>query len=80
MPFGNSASKATPYPRRIPYVSEREFEAHPCLCGEYHARSEYIQLPCRLMGGVVERSYRCPRGRIVSWCKTGPAGITYGKL
>lgn len=65
---------------RIAYVSEQEFESYPCLCGEYHARSDYVQLPCRLMGGVVERSYRCPRGRIVSWCKKGPQGLTYGKL
>lgn len=65
---------------RIEYISEREFELGVCLCGQHHARREYVQLPCRLVAGVVERSYLCPQGRVVSWCRFGPNGIAYGKL
>lgn len=66
--------------RPIEYVSDEELTRRPCPCGASHRRNEYEQLPCRWNGYIVERSYRCPQGVIVSWCKRGPRGISFGKL
>jgi hypothetical protein len=65
---------------QIEYVNDDELVKQRCPCGRHHERDEYEQLPCRWNGYIVERFYRCPRGEIVSWCKRGPGGVTFGKL
>lgn len=65
---------------QIDYVKDEELDRQRCPCGGKHRRKDYQQLPCRWNGAIVERFYRCPQGEIVSWCKRGPAGVSFGKL
>lgn len=64
----------------IEYVTDEELRRRPCPCGQVHERGDYEQLPCRWNGYIVERAYRCPEGVVVSWCRRGSEGVTFGKL